>query len=678
MGTLTRRVVFVLLFVAAYPAALPRADVPSGAVVSGADLRLVKSALKASDLKRWKKALGLGEKIKDPLLARIIRWTVYGAPNNPASFLEISRFLEDNPGWPQRTLLRRRAEEAMDGKIAPEAVFKWFETEAPIGMDGRLRLAEAILAKGDRTKGRRLIREAWVEGSFGRRQEKSFYRKYRRMLTRGDHLARLDRLLWEGRYWQARRMLWRVNSDQRALAEARLLLRRMRGNVDAAIARVPSQLKDHEGLAYERLRWRLRKGRIDSVLELLDNRQGTPIRPELWWREQTSIIRTFLQKGYVTDAYRLAENHGLTEGGADFAEAEWLAGWIALRFMKEPEIAEKHFRAMFKAVKFPISRSRGAYWTGRALEASGKDGKANEWYLKAAAYPTAYYGQLANERLNERSGADRTLWYPSQPVPNRKDREAFNKNELTRAVRLLQGLGESKRLAPFIHALQGAGTSPGWRILTAALARRSGRPDLAVSIAKKSGREGTQLVSTGFPALIPPPVTDAKGKSLVEVPLVLATIRQESAFYTEAISSAGALGLMQILPNTARKISKKLRIRYSRRGLTDKPDYNLILGQTYLAGLIKEFRGSYVLGLAAYNAGPARVRRWLRAIGDPRGRMGENYIDAIDWIEMIPFDETRNYVQRVLENLQIYRLRLAETEVALSLGDDLERRNDGE
>ncbi len=678
MGTLTRRIVFVLLMVVAYPAAWPRADVVTGTAVSGADLRLAKAALKAGDLKRWKKALGFGGRIKDPLLARIVRWTVYGAPNNPASFTEISQFLDNNLGWPRKTLLRRRAEEAMDAKTARKAIFKWFEAAPPVSMDGRLRLAEAVLAKGDKINGRRLIREAWVEGSFGRRQEKRFYRKYRRLLTRGDHLARLDRLLWEGRYWQARRMLWRVNSDQRALAEARLLLRRMRGNVDAAIARVPSRLKDHEGLVYERLRWRLRKGRVDSVLELFDSRQGPSTRPKLWWRERTSIIRTFLQKGYVTDAYRLAKNHGLAEGGADFAEAEWLAGWIALRFMKEYNVAGRHFQAMFKAVKFPVSRSRGAYWTARALEALGKDGKANEWYSKAAAYPTAYYGQLANVRLNKRLGADRTLWVPPQPTPSQDDLRAFNKHELVRAVDLLRRLGESKRLAPFIHALQGAGTSPGWRILTAALARRSGRPDLAVSIAKKSGREGTELVSTGFPSLVPPPVTDAKGKSLVEVPLVLATIRQESAFYTKAISSAGALGLMQIMPRTARKISKKLKIRYSRRGLTSKPDYNLVLGQTYLAGLIKDFGGSYVLGLAAYNAGPSRVRRWLRTIGDPRKSKGAAYVDTIDWIEMVPFGETRNYIQRVLENLQIYRLRLAKTELAQSLGDDLKRRNDGE
>ena len=518
-----------------------------------------------------------------------------------------------------------------------------------------------MLASGQVEAGRAALRAAWIDGNFTKRQERRFYRRYRKYLTRQDHIERLDRLIWRGRYWPARRMLWKVNSDWRALAEARLMLMRMEGNVDRAIERLPAALKDHSGLVYERLRWRRRKG-LDSAAELIDGAPTDPAHAEIWWRERSILARRALRKGHVSEAYRLVKEHGLEEGPA-FAEAEWLAGWIMLRFLNEHATAFLHFKAMFTSVAYPISRARGAYWAARAAEEAGKVKLANLWYRSAARYSTAYYGQLAAARLAPGS----TIKLASEPQPSPEEVDAFAKQELVRAVEILDTLGERERLRPFILRLSELRETMGWQKLTADLARAHHRPDLAIAVAKKASRAGRELIMAGYPTMTLPPLR--LGKPRLEVPLVLAVVRQESAFRPEAQSGAGARGLMQLLPRTARNVAKELKIKYARGQLTADPQLNLKLGQAYLANLLSAFEGSYVLALAAYNAGPARARRWMRMHGNPR----DEAVDAIDWIEMIPIEETRNYIQRVMEGVQVYRGRLNGMELALNLERDLKR-----
>ncbi|MDP7650115.1 MAG: lytic transglycosylase domain-containing protein [Rhodospirillales bacterium] len=503
-----------------------------------------------------------------------------------------------------------------------------------------------------------------MEGNFTKQREKSFYKRYRGYLTRDDHKARLDRLIWEERNWPARRMLWKVKADFRSLSQARLMLMRNEGNVDHAIAQVPDHLKDDPGLIYERLRWRRRRGRDLSAREMLAQAPARPLWAEKWWIERSILARNALKDGHVSEAYRIARNHGL-KSGVNFAEAEWLAGWIALRFLNDRKEALGHFITLFQAVRYPVSLARGAYWAGRAAEALNTPKLAQHWYLAAASHPTTYYGQLAQVRLRPGQG----LSLPTEAKPSKKELTKFAKVELVRAVSLLVEAGEKERLRPFVLALGEVYDSPGWRVLTASLARAHGRPDIGVAIAKKAIQKGGQIIQAGYPTLTSlsyPKV--AKGVA-VETPLVLAIVRQESAFDSQAISHAGARGLMQLMPRTALKVAQAQKLSYSSQRLTAEPKLNLKLGQAYLSELLNQFNGSYVLTLAAYNAGPARARQWLRRNGDPR----HAGVDAIDWVETIPFHETRNYVQRVMENLQVYRARLNDTEVALSPERDLSR-----
>lgn len=635
-----------------------------GAALSKADQKILTSAFKEMSKKRWTRARSIAKRLKDPMARKVIRYFDLERLGTKASFVEISSFIKDNPHWPKQKTLKRRAEESMKDSLSPDVVLDWFESTEPVSTEGRIQQIRALLANGQKERAVVVIRDTWINRNFSKRPEKAFYKKYRRYLGADDHLKRLDRLLWEGRNWPVRRMMWKVKADHRALAEARLMLRHRFGNVDKAIGKVPKDLLNDPGLIYERLRWRRKKGRYEQSLELLTPLPDNLVRPDLWWKERSALARVALQKGFITDAYRLVHDHRLQDGSA-FADAEWLAGWIALRFMKEPKPAFQHFQTMYKAVRYPISQARGAYWTGRAAEAMGEDEKAEKWYTIAANLPTAYYGQLAASRLGDGHG----LLLPIQPAPSAQDIQAFQKNDLVRAIKILHSVDQPERMKYFILALNDYRDTAGWRTLAADLAATFGRPDVGITIAKRSSRRGDELIEAGYPSFKPPPLRIRSPRFPLEVPLVLAMIRQESAFYVRAKSHANARGLMQILPRTARRVARTLNIRYSKQRLTSDPKYNMTLGQAYLAGLIDEFDGSYVLALAGYNAGPSRARRWARQYGTPR----EKTIDTIDWIEMIPFNETRNYVQRVLENLQVYRLKLAETEVAQTLEEDLIR-----
>ena len=635
-------------------------------VLSPSDVRAVKAAFAAAKADKWKKARRLVASVKDPAPAKILRWFDFTRVGTDASFDAIGWFMVRNPDWPGQALLRRRAEEAIVDKTPQSVLSVWFARYPPISTPGMVRYGALRRASGAEAAGRALLRDAWINGNFSKREEQRFYRRYRKLITRQDHLTRMDRLLWEGRYWPAQRMLHKVNPRYRALSVARLRLMRMQRNVDGAIAKVPAELRDHPGLVYERLRWRRRKG-LDTALEFLADTALGRVHPEKWWTERAILARRTLGKGHISEAYRVAKNHHLRpEAGLAFAEAEWLAGWIALQFLTDHEVALDHFTTMFAAVKFPVSRARGAYWAARAAEAEGKTKLAERWHRMAARYSTTYYGQLAASRL---APGNPFLWLPPDPQPAIAQIEAFDAHELVRVVRVLGRIGQKEHLRPFVLSLAAFDGSPSWQALTASLARRHGRPDLAILVAKRSGRAGPALIEAGYPTPNVPVLVNGARKPGPELPLVLAVIRQESAFRPEAISRAGARGLMQLLPSTARTVAKALKMRFSYRRLTAEPDFNMKLGQAYLGKLLEDFDGSYVLALAAYNAGPVRARKWLRANGDPR----QSLTDAIDWVELIPIDETRNYVQLVMEGLQVYRGRLNGARAAITLERDLSR-----
>jgi len=633
-------------------------------LLSADDTRLLKKALKAVDDGRRAPDVKFGDKIANPLARKILVWSALIRPDPTNGFSQIAAFMAENPEWPDQVGLQRRAEEALGDKTPDDVALQWFAEHPPISADGKARQAEAWLATGKHAEGQAALRGVWINGDFAKRRELAFYGRHRRHLTADDHWRRLDRLMWEGRYWPARRMLWKVTADHRMLAQARLGLRHGEGNVDTLIAKVPAALGDDPGLAYERLRWRRQRGKYESAVEILRSPPDFLVYPERWWTERAFLGRRQLFNGNVSAAYRLVIEHGLKPShGRAFAEAEWLAGWMALRFLADPRAAAGHFVQEYDAVKYPVSLARGAYWMGRAMEAMKEPQLAETWYTRAADHPTTYYGQLAALRLHPGG----SLRLPLEPTPSDEDRRAFDAHELVRAVRMLVEIGEHDRLRPFVLRLDELAKSPAWRLMTADLARASERLDLAVTVAKRAKRDGVKLAASAFPATVPTPVDVKGGLQPLEAPLILAVVRQESAFNVKAQSHAKAQGLMQLMPHTALKVAKRLDLPFDRRRLTTDSGYNLALGHAYLAELLQEFKGSYVLALVAYNAGPHRAKQWIKENGDPR----DKDIDSIDWVELIPFYETRNYVQRVLENLQVYRHSLAKEEVALRLERDL-------
>ncbi|MBT5047297.1 MAG: lytic transglycosylase domain-containing protein [Rhodospirillaceae bacterium] len=628
------------------------------AVLSASDRSKYKTAFKAAARSNWGLARRWARRARNPLPRKVLKWREMLQQGNGYGFSEIVRFVDRNPDWPKLSDLRDRAEEAIDETTPTKQVIDWFAKRPPRTTDGMIAHGQALISRGQKAEGSDLLRRAWIHGRFNRRAERLFMRQYRKRFTRQDHWKRLDQLLWKGHHRSARRMLRRVTKGQRALGLARIALRRRSGGVDGAISRVPEALRRDPGLLYERLRWRRRKARDLDAMEILRNPPENMGRPELWAKERAIIARRLLAKGHISDAYKAVRDHKLNATHrARFAEVEWLTGWIALRFLSDPAEARARFQNLYEGVKFPVSRARAAYWTGRAAKAMKDEAIAAQWFERAALFPTTYHGQLSVLALNQK------IHLPPPPArPKNSAVKKFKTHELAKIARVLQEIGQKRHVKTFLVQLGRINPSSAYKVLAGELAQSIGRPDLGVWVARYAQREGAMLPSIGYPLYAMPDKSPERA-------LLLAVARQESNFDTSAVSHAGARGVMQLMPATARRVARQYRMRYSRSRLNSDPTYNVELGRRYLRDMIDKFSGSYVLAVAAYNAGPNAVRRWLRRNGDPRNGID----DPIDWIELIPYRETRDYVQRVMGNLQIFRNRLKPGRVVMTLDRDLRR-----
>jgi soluble lytic murein transglycosylase len=564
--------------------------------------------------------------------------------------------MDQHPDWPSQSVLRARAEDVIVG-VPDDTLRTWFVKHRPASPMARLKLADLETADGRGDEAARLIRDVWIGSDFTPVEESLVLGRYGDRLTQDDHIKRLDRLLWDNKPGPAQDMFARVPEEWRLLATARLALAANAKSAEAAVDRVPAKLKGDPGLAFERFRWRRRNNLEDGALEILEQTKDLG-RPETWWPERQTLARKLLQEGQAPRAYRLVAEHKLTEPGA-YADSEFLAGWIALRFLRDPQKALDHFTRLYTAAKMPLSLSRGAYWAGRAADALGQAEVATDWFQKASAFSLTYYGELATAMPG--------VTPPPPPVPEPKatpeEAQAFEAQEMVHAIRILAWAGEHDALKAFMVRLSEMAAAPAQYALAADLAESLGRPDLGVLVSRRAGYNGVPLFRAGFP-LIPMPRNAG-----AEQALLLAITRQESAFDVRAVSGSGARGLMQLMPGTASGTAKSIGVPYRLAALTSDATYNVELGQAYLDGLISDFNGSYVLAIASYNAGPGNVRKWMATNGDPRS----TDVDVVDWVEEIPFSETRNYVQRVLENLQVYRLRIGDKSLAFSLDADLRR-----
>lgn len=626
-------------------------DPVSSQGLSKEDIKHYEAAFLAADHKKWPAAFRHAKRAADPLPGIAVKWLYYRDPKNKASFSEIAAFVDTYPDWPFTTLIRQHAELRLKGNEPADEILAWFENRDPLTALGVSTLATALILTGQRDAAVDMVRKAWVALDMTAKEEYDLRKRFRKDLRSEDHRDRLERLLWEGKTSAAKRQATRVGKTARVLAEARIALRRKQGGVDGAIARVPAAYQTDPGLVYERLRWRRSKGRTESAVELLADQPETVTHENLWWRERSILARRLLSDGKAREAYEVASRHKATEG-FPFADAEWFSGFIALRFLNDPETAFKHFQTMYMKVRFPVSLSRGAYWAGRAAEAAGKSLIAYKWYDVAARHTSSFYGQMAAHHLSESKRPE----LPRDPVATAEQIAAFNADPIVKLIPMLASAKARKPAATLLRHLGRKADSPAAFHLAATLAIDNDHSGEAVYIARQAIKAGTILVSAGYPT-VPVP------KGLVLPPeIVFGLIRQESGFDQYAISSAGARGLMQLMPATAKTVARKQRLTYKKSKLLSDTAYNVQLGTAYLDGLLGNVDGSLILALAGYNAGPSRARRWVKSFGDPRTSIEA----SIDWIEMIPFTETRNYVQRVLENITVYRQRSASTPVTVA------------
>ncbi|EKX59246.1 Soluble lytic murein transglycosylase precursor [Rhodobacter sp. AKP1] len=607
------------------------------------DPAALKDALRAAWSKDWSGAEAQARR-SGPLARSLVEWHRLRA--GEGSLTDYEAFLAQHPDWPGLKLLRDKGEEAVARSATPERVIAWFGSRPPATATGAIALARAHAAAGQQPEAETVIRRAWTTLAFTAEEESAAIGAFPEVLARA-HEARLDMLLWENRPEQARRMLPRVSDGWKRLAAARMALRADADGVDGLIAAVPAALAADPGLAYERFLWRARKGRDADAAQLLLERSASVAglgSPSAWAGRRAVLARALNEEGDPKTAYRIAASHHL-EGGGDFAELEFFAGFIALRKLGDPATALGHFQRLQAAVRTPISLSRAHYWQGRALEQLGRYDEAGAAFAAGARYQTAYYGLLSAER----AGIPLDPALVSAPRAGDWRQAGFASSSVLAAGRLLLAAGERDLGKRFLLHLAESLKAPDLERLSE-MALEMGEPHVAVLIAKQAAEEGTILPRAYFPV---PDLVPGDGLPVSRA-LALSIARRESEFNPVVVSPAGARGLMQVMPGTAKLMAPKVGLGYEASKLTQDPAYNVRLGTAYLAQLVEEFGPSLALVASGYNAGPGRPRRWVTEFGDPRAED----VDAVDWVEQIPFSETRTYVMRVTESVVIYRAKL--------------------
>ncbi len=600
----------------------------------------------------WKNARDKIARSKDPLASKLFEWlTLINKEQSNWDSLQFNRlthFIRQNEEWPEMATLKLRAEGVMPENLPEEDVISWFERYPPQTSHGMGRYVDALIATKRENNAKKFLMGWWSNANLSYAQQKRIFNNYSKFLTIEAHKQRFDALLLKGQYQNAMQIANVLGHGYPQLAQARIALAKGKtSGLNELIDRVPQTLQNDPGLLYERLHWRRVRKLDKGALEIL----AIPLNPakvqnpEEWWTERHIMIRRLMEKQQYEQAYVLAAGHVQSEG-ASYAEAQWLAGWLAMRFMNKPTEGYERFSALYGKVNTPISRGRAAYWSGRAAEALGQKRLAEQWYKKASEFQTTFYGQLAGTALSLKDQLPKS----KLPHLSQQDKLNYEKSELVQASNIFRSIGMEKRADQFLDAFLSENELPNAYRFAAEMVAESGDYKSAVEIAKQATQKGLFLTKQSYPT-ITKHLADIKS---AEWALIHAIIRQESAFDPKAKSSAGALGLMQLLPSTAKEVSRKMRIGYDTNWLTTKPKYNMILGSAYIARLIKYYDGNYPLAIAAYNAGPGRVDSWIKTYGDPRN----SDVDLIDWIELLPIYETRNYVQRVLEGVHVYRLRL--------------------
>jgi soluble lytic murein transglycosylase len=584
--------------------------------------------------------------ISDPVAQKLAEWIVLRSNDNGASVERYRAFLAANPSWPSQSFLRRRLEAALwDDHRDDAVVWSWFENESPVSAKGKFALARAMLARGDKANAERLVRDAWRNDSMSEDTESAVLDLFGALLTPGDHRARMDLLLYGSEHEAALRAAKRLGAAEVALAKARIAAYRKASNTKALLDAVPRELHGDAGYIFSKIQLLRREEKFAEAAQLMLTAPRDPARlynVDEWWIERRLLSRKMLDAGENRTAYLIARDAALPARDIYKTEQEFTAGWIALRFLTDPAAAAQHFARIGVGSVNPTTLARAGYWQGRAAEAAGRSQEAHAAYIQAAAQSTSYYGQLARAKLGlpqiELNG-----------VPAARGR-GIERLEIVRAVQLLYELDEREIAIPIFADMGENGDSDALAGLGELASRNSDARGMLL-LGKAALNRGLPFDFYAYPVMGIPPFKSIGPE--VEQSIVYAITRQESAFNPNDVSPAQAYGLLQVTPDAGKYVCKKYGAGFDLARLKNDPAYNAALGAAELGGLIEDYRGSYIMTFAAYNAGRGSVKKWIDRYGDPR----DPKVDAVDWVELIPFSETRNYVQRIMENLQVYRAR---------------------
>jgi soluble lytic murein transglycosylase len=630
------------------PVALPP---PANTIITAAaiDVAAVKRAAEMVRNRRQADATDVRNGISDPAAKKLVEWIILRSDDATADFSRYTAFIAANPNWPSIVTLRRKAEAvAFQEKPDDARVRTFFNQFPPLSAKGRFAFARALIAAGNRKEAEELVRETYRNDSFSQEVESRILDAFGDMITRADHKARMDRRLYEKDDTEAGlRAAQRLGGNEPVIAKARIAMLGKGGN-KATLDAVPAAARDDIGFKFARLQMLRRADELTEALALIKTIPKLDRTHDLdeWWMERRMLARKLLDAGNPKDAYLVARDTTPPESPNYRVESQFMAGWIALRFLHDPATAHAHFLKISEGNENPISLARGAYWTGRAAEVLGRNSEAKKHYQEAARYPTTYYGQLARAKagLGE-------LHLNPMPTLSTADRARATQSDVVRAAELLYAIDARDVAWAMMADLGDKSTDAAILVLMAELTAKYKDARGMLLLGKLALARGFSFDHAAFPNIGVPDYTPLASE--VDPALVYSIVRQESWFNPKTISSANALGLMQVTPAAGKYVTSRYKATFDQKRLLSDQSYNVQIGAAELIDNIKDYRGSYIMAFAGYNAGRGRVKEWVAKYGDPR----DPKIDPIDWVERIPFAETRNYVQRVMENFQVYRIR---------------------
>ncbi|WP_127089222.1 lytic transglycosylase domain-containing protein [Aquabacter cavernae] len=613
------------------------------------DLATLRSAVTLAKNAKGSEALAAAQGLSDPVARSLVTWLVIRSAPNDLGFDGVAAFLRDKPGWPTQSTLRRKAEAVLfTEKRSPQAVQAFFGDQAPLTGPGKIALARAFAASGDTRMVAALVRDAYRTDDLSESTEQVVLTEFGTMITRADHKARADKFSYDPDTERAMRAAARAGSDVMALTRARLAVARREANGASLLAQVPITLSNDPAYLFAKAQLARRADRPTEAAQALLAAPDNPtaqVDTDQWWIERRLVARELLDAGDARTAYKVAADAATPTSDNYRSEASWTAGWIALRFLNQPSVAAGHFAKAVEGQTNPITLARAGYWLGRASEAMGDTGTARARYEAAAKHSTTYYGQMSRQRMGLPPVALRRA--PDTGMA----RATFDRLEPVRAIKLLYAIGDRDTPMTIYYDLAWRMEDSAQLVLLAQLAESNSDARGALVVGKESVYEGHPLDALAFPTFGLPSYTPIG--TPVDKAMIYAVARQESQFNARTLSSAKAMGLMQVTPAAGREVAKQTGATYSEARLMSDQSYNVQFGAAELGMLMDNYDGNPALVFAAYNAGRGSVRKWFQRYGDPR----DKDVDPVDWVELIPFSETRNYVQRVVENYNVYQAR---------------------